>query len=68
MGWHYRKSIKVGPFRINLSRHGVGHSFGNRRFHIQTTPDGRRHLSVRLPGGLHVTKTLGRGRTRHYRY
>lgn len=65
MGWHYRKSIKVGPFRINLSRHGVGHSFGNHRFHISTTPDGHRHVSFRLPGGFHLTKTLPR-RHRHY--
>ncbi len=59
MGWHYRKSIKVGPFRINLSRHGVGSSFGNRRFHVSATPAGRRHVTVRLPGGFHVGKTFG---------
>ncbi|MET8988241.1 DUF4236 domain-containing protein [Nonomuraea wenchangensis] len=59
MGWHYRKSIKVGPFRINLSRHGISHSYGNRRFHVTATPDGRRHVSVRLPGGFHVGKTFG---------
>jgi hypothetical protein len=23
MGWSYRKSIKLGPFRLNLSRGGV---------------------------------------------
>ncbi|WP_345409322.1 DUF4236 domain-containing protein [Nonomuraea salmonea] len=28
----------MGPFRINLSRHGIGHSFGGRRFHVSTTP------------------------------
>ncbi|GAA2906164.1 DUF4236 domain-containing protein [Nonomuraea rubra] len=68
MGWHYRKSIKVGPFRINLSRHGVGHSFGNRRFHVSTTPDGRRYVSVNLPGGIHLSKAIGGKRHRHYRY
>ncbi|TDE43066.1 DUF4236 domain-containing protein [Nonomuraea mesophila] len=66
MGWHYRKSIKVGPFRINLSRHGVGHSFGNRRFRVTTGPDGRRHVSVHLPGGFHLGKTLGS--RRHHRH
>ncbi|GAA5082609.1 hypothetical protein HNP84_001899 [Thermocatellispora tengchongensis] len=66
MGWHYRKSIKVGPFRVDLSRHGIGHSIGGRRFHISTTPDGRRHVTVRLPGGFHVGKSFG-GR-RRYRY
>ncbi|UBU11094.1 DUF4236 domain-containing protein [Nonomuraea gerenzanensis] len=68
MGWHYSKSIKVGPFRINLSRHGVGHSFGNRRFHVSTTPDGRRYVSVHLPGGIHLSKSLGGRRHRHYPY
>ncbi|MGW4798261.1 DUF4236 domain-containing protein [Nonomuraea sp. NPDC004297] len=66
MGWHYNKSIKVGPFRINLSRHGVGHSFGNRRLHVSTTPDGRRHVSVHLPGGFHLGKTFGGRRYRHH--
>ncbi|GAA0979632.1 hypothetical protein GCM10009555_044760 [Acrocarpospora macrocephala] len=68
MGWHYQKSIKIGPFRLNLSRHGVGHSFGNRRLHVTTTPDGRRHVTVRLPGGFHLSKTVGKSRRRHYHY
>lgn len=64
MGWYYHKSIKVGPFRVNLSRRGIGHSFGGRRFHVTVTPDGRRHVSVRLPGGFHLGRTFG-GRSRH---
>ncbi|MEV0146801.1 MULTISPECIES: DUF4236 domain-containing protein [unclassified Nonomuraea] len=59
MGWHFSKLIKVGPFRVNLSRHGVSHSFGGRRFHVTSTPDGRRHVSVRLPGGFHLGKSFG---------
>jgi hypothetical protein len=58
MGWSYRKSIKKGPFRLNLSRRGVGHSWGNRLFRITHGPDGRRTLSVNLPGGLHWRKHL----------
>ncbi|MER7505245.1 DUF4236 domain-containing protein [Nonomuraea pusilla] len=65
MGWHYSKSIKLGPFRIHLTRHGVGHSFGNRNVHVTTAPDGRRHVSVRLPGGFHLGKTFGGRRRRH---
>jgi hypothetical protein len=64
MGWNYHKSINLGPFRIHLSRHGLSHSFGNRRFHVSTTPDGRRHVTVRLPGGFHLGKTFG-GQHRH---
>ncbi|MEV0596961.1 DUF4236 domain-containing protein [Nonomuraea cavernae] len=59
MGWSYRKSFKKGPFRLNLSRGGVGHSWGNRLFRVTRTADGRRTLSVNLPGGLHWRKTLG---------
>ncbi|MEV0588169.1 DUF4236 domain-containing protein [Nonomuraea sp. NPDC050310] len=67
MGWHYRKTIKVGPLRFHLTPHGVGHSFGGRRFHVTTTPDGGRHLMLRLPGGFHLSKSLGgRRRRRHY--
>ena len=28
MGFYYRKSVRVGPFRINLSKSGVGLSTG----------------------------------------
>lgn len=28
MGWNFRKSIKIGPARINLSKSGVGYSVG----------------------------------------
>ncbi|GGK73004.1 DUF4236 domain-containing protein [Planomonospora sp. ID91781] len=67
MGWNYHKSIKLGPFRLNLSRHGVGHSFGGRRFHVSRTPDGRKYVSVTLPGGFHLGKTIG-GHPRRRRY
>ncbi|MBG0828781.1 DUF4236 domain-containing protein [Planomonospora sp. ID67723] len=67
MGWSYRKSIKLGPFRLNLSRHGVGQSFGNRRFHVSRGPDGRMYVTLYLPGGLHVSKAVGK-RSRRYRH
>ncbi|WP_345155528.1 DUF4236 domain-containing protein [Nonomuraea rubra] len=38
-----------GPFRINLSRTGVGHSFGNRALPRLEHPDGRRYVSVNCP-------------------
>ena len=30
MGWYLRKSIGFGPFRVNLSKSGIGYSFGVR--------------------------------------
>ncbi|GIH91873.1 DUF4236 domain-containing protein [Planobispora siamensis] len=69
MGWHYRKSIKLGPFRLDLSPHGVGQSFGTRRFHVSRTPDGRKYVTLNLPGGFHVGKAIGkRSGYRRHRY
>ncbi|WP_248960359.1 DUF4236 domain-containing protein [Sphaerisporangium perillae] len=59
MGWSYRKSIKMGPFRLNLSRSGVGHSYGGRGFRVTKGADGRRTITVNLPGGFHWRKTRG---------
>ncbi|MFI6325955.1 DUF4236 domain-containing protein [Nonomuraea sp. NPDC050556] len=58
MGLSYRKTIKVGPLRLNLSRGGVGHSWGNRLFRVTRTADGRRTLTVNLPGGFHWRRSL----------
>ncbi|MEV7965062.1 DUF4236 domain-containing protein [Sphaerisporangium sp. NPDC088356] len=62
MGWSYRKSIKMGPFRLNLSRSGVGHSYGGRGFRVTKGADGRRTVTVNLPGGFHWRKTVGSGK------
>ena len=32
MGFFYRKSVNFGPFRVNLSKSGVGYSVGGRGF------------------------------------
>lgn len=32
MGFRFRKSKSFGPFRVNLSKSGVGWSFGNKWF------------------------------------
>ena len=67
MGWSYRKRLKFGPFRINLSRSGIGTSWGIRGFTVTHSSTGRRYLTLSLPGtGLSWRKTLGvsRGITR----
>jgi hypothetical protein len=33
MGFTYRKSVNLGPFRVNLSKSGLGYSVGSRGFH-----------------------------------
>ncbi len=50
MGWSYRKSVHVGPFRLNLSKSGVGYSIGAKGFRVGVNARGRRYESVALPG------------------
>jgi hypothetical protein len=40
MGFYIRKSKKVGPFRFNLSKSGIGTSVGVRGFRVGTGPRG----------------------------
>jgi len=40
MGFYLRKSIKLGGFRINLSKSGVGYSVGTKGFRISTNSKG----------------------------
>lgn len=40
MGWYLRKSVKFGPLRVNLSKSGIGYSFGVKGARIGTGPRG----------------------------
>lgn len=40
MGWYLRKSLKIGPLRVNLSRSGVGGSVGVKGLRVGTGPRG----------------------------
>lgn len=51
MGFRFKKSFNIGKFlRINLSKSGVGYSFGTRGFRISKTATGRTRKTVTLPG------------------
>ena len=43
MGFYYRKSVNLGPFRVNLSKSGVGYSGGGGGFRVGTTSRGRKN-------------------------
>ena len=45
MGFYIRKSINVGPFRLNLSKSGIGVSVGVKGARISTGPRGA-HVHV----------------------
>lgn len=59
MGLRFRKSIKVGPARINLSKSGVGYSVGTKGFRVTKTAKGTVRTTASIPGtGIsHVTET-----------
>src|SRR5690349_16868313 len=40
MGWYLRKSISFGPLRLNLSKSGLGYSFGVKGARVGTGPRG----------------------------
>jgi hypothetical protein len=50
MGFYYRRSINIGPFRVNLSNRGVGYSVGGRGFRVGRSASGRRYTSFGVPG------------------
>lgn len=50
MGRRYRKSIKLGPLRINLSKSGVGYSVGNKFYRVTKKANGGMRTTTTLPG------------------
>lgn len=60
MGFRYRKSINLGGgFRINLSKSGVGYSYGVKGYRVTKTAKGTTRTTASIPGtGLsYVTET-----------
>ncbi|MCU1285325.1 MAG: hypothetical protein JWO13_1675 [Acidobacteriales bacterium] len=56
MGWYLRKSVGFGPLRVNLSKSGLGYSFGVRGARIGSGPKG---TYVRIGrGGLYYQQYL----------
>lgn len=59
MGFYIRKSKKVGPFRLNLSKSGLGLSFGVKGLRISTGPNGT-YLNAGRKGVYYRTKIGGK--------
>lgn len=59
MGLKYRKSINIGPLRINFSKSGVGFSLGVKGFRVGRSATGKTKATVSLPGtGLSYEQDL----------
>ena len=70
MGWGFRKSLNVGPLRINASKSGLGYSFGGRGLRVGRDAKGRSYTAASIPGtGIYkrsYRSTAGaRARTAH---
>ena len=50
MGFRFRKSINLGPLRVNLSKSGVGFSVGTKGARVTKTADGKTRTTFSIPG------------------
>lgn len=64
MGLRYRKSLNFGGgFRINLSKSGVGYSWGGKGFRVSKTSRGTTRGTASIPGtGISYVKETGKGK------
>ena len=62
MGFYVRKSLRAGPFRVNLSKSGIGMSVGVPGFRVGSGPRGN-YVNVGAHG-IYYRTTLGGGRRR----
>ena len=63
MGLRYRKSINLGGgFKINLSKSGVGYSWGVKGYRVTKTANGRTRTTASIPGtGISYVHETGKG-------
>lgn len=59
MGFSFRRSKKLGPFRFTLSHRGVSGSIGAGPLRVSRSSTGRRTKSVRIGKGWSWRKSRG---------
>lgn len=66
MGFRYRKSINLGGgFRINISKSGIGYSWGTKGYRVTKTAKGTVRRTVSIPGtGISFTDETGKKQSR----
>lgn len=65
MPWSYRKSVKIGPVRVNLSKGGIGYSVGGKFGRYGKTAKGRAYVSSSPLPGLRYQQTLSNATSRN---
>ena len=63
MGFYLRKSFRAGPIRFNLSKSGIGASFGVTGARVGLSSQGRGYVHGGR-GGVYYRKSFGSGRRR----
>lgn len=64
MAWRFRKSSKLGPLRLNLSKSGIGTSIGVRGFRVGKDAKGRSYTATSIPGtGIYSREYASQGKT-----
>ncbi len=62
MGWNLRRSLNLGPLRLNMSKSGIGYSVGVRGFRIGSGADSRKYTALSIPGtGIYRRDYLPKG-------
>lgn len=59
MGWSFRKSFSLGPFRINFSKSGWSYSVGLGGFRWGVDTKGRSYKNINIPGTGFNYRTSG---------
>ena len=58
MGFSYRKSVKMGPFRVTASKSGISYSAGVKGARVTKRANGKVQTTLSAPGtGLRYTTT-----------
>lgn len=61
MSWRFKKIFRWGPFRTTWTKKGWGFSWGIPGLRYGISPDGRRYVSIGIPGtGFYWIKYLDR--------
>ncbi|WP_424666606.1 DUF4236 domain-containing protein [Candidatus Binatus sp.] len=61
MSWRFRKTYRSGPFRWNVTKNGIGWSWGLFGLRYGVSPTGHRFISFSLPGtGLYWIRYFNR--------
>lgn len=69
MGLRFRKSVNLGGgFRINVSKSGIGYSWGLPGYRVSSSANGRKRTTVSVPGTgfSHISESGGKNKKNNF--